>query len=295
MIASVTGGSGMVGRRIVRRLLDEGHSVRVLSRGPSPAGSRAEYFRGSLQDGEVLDRLVSGADMVFHCAAELRDEARMWDVNVEGTRRLLEAVARGRCRYFCHVSSAGVVGRTAVHWVDEETPCAPQNAYEKSKWVAEQLVARGIPGCSVAILRPTNVIDEDRPGAFSYPMRGSWCDRIKVFLKGGECAHVVHAEDVAAAAVFLLGKRFEPPQCFFVGLDEDPANTVAGVWSLYQGCGPVSHLPLLVPYFLRRVRRGPGNRGDVRYSSRKLLSEGFAYQVGLEEAARRLASRDGHG
>lgn len=301
IIASVTGGSGMVGRRIVRRLVAEGHEVRVLSRDEAGAGGGVKYFRGGLQDEEVLRRFVSGAHMVFHCASELNIEPRMWEVNVRGTERLLRLVGQGSSRYFCYLSSAGVVGRTKVEWVDEETPCAPQNAYEKSKWAAEQLVARGIDGCSVVILRPTNIIDESRPGALIHPLRGSVADVLKVFLKGGECAHIVHADDVAAAALHFAGRQFGQPRCFFVSCDEDPANTFAGLWSLYKalesgGTGDnvrlMAHLPLLVPYVLRQLWRGASNRGDVRYSSKKLLSEGFKYPIGVKEAVRRLVSRD---
>jgi nucleoside-diphosphate-sugar epimerase len=303
VIASVTGGSGMVGRRIVRRLLSGGHQVRVLSRGGAGAESGVELFQGSLQDDDVLGRFIAGADMVFHCAAELRDESKMWRVNVGGTERLLRCVGPGRCRYFCYVSSAGVVGKTSVKWVGEDTPCAPQNVYEKSKWAAEQLVARGIGGCNVVILRPTNVIDEDRPGALAYPLRGSWLDVLKVVFKGGECAHIVHADDVAAAAIYLMERRSGRPRCFFVSCDEDPANTFAGLWSLYMAVKdghaeetprPMPHLPLQVPYLLRRLWRGAGNHGAVRYSSRKLLGEGFVYGVGVRGAVMRLASGGAH-
>lgn len=292
----------MVGRRIVRRLLDGGHKVRVLSRGEAGAETHVEAFRGSLADEDVLGRFISGADMVFHCAAELSDESRMWAVNVEGTERLLRLVGRGPCGYFCYLSSAGVVGRAAVKWVDEETPCDPQNAYEKSKWAAEQLVARGLDGCSVVILRPTNVVDEGRPGALIHPLRGSWLDVLKVVLKGGECAHIVHADDVAAAALYFVERRSDRPRRFFVSCDEDPANTFAGLWSLCRAAQngslggeprPMPHLPLQVPHLLRGLRRGGGNPGDVRYSSRKLLAEGFAYGIGVRGAVRRLALRQG--
>ncbi len=302
IIASVTGGSGMVGRRIARRLVAEGHEVRVLSRGEAGADGGVKYFRGGLQDEEVLRRFVSGAHMVFHCASELNIESRMWEVNVRGTERLLRLVGQGSSRYFCYLSSAGVVGRTKAKWVDEETPCSPQNTYEKSKWAAEQLVARGIDGCSVVILRPTNIIDENQSGALIHPMRGSWADVLKVFLKGGECAHIVHADDVAAAALhFAAARQFDQPRCFFVSRDDDPVNTFAGLWSLYKalesgGTGdnvrPMAHLPLQIPYVLRQLWRGAGNRGDVRYSSKKLLSEGFTYPIGVKEAVRRLVSRD---
>ncbi|GAI65017.1 unnamed protein product [marine sediment metagenome] len=158
----------------------------------------------------------------------------MWDVNVLGTERLLSIVKDSSIKYLCYLSSAGVVGRTNIKWVDEKTKCEPQNVYERSKWEAEQLVAGGIDGCRIVILRPTNVIDNKRPGALGLPMRSSWLDRFKVFLKGGECAHIVHAEDVAEAAMYFVSRPFNIPRCFFVSCDYELLNTFAGLWALYR-------------------------------------------------------------
>jgi nucleoside-diphosphate-sugar epimerase len=301
-IACVTGASGMIGRRIVRHLIGQGYRTRVLSRGDYyTTDPRVEVFRAGLEDEEVLRSFVLDAHLLFHCAAELHDESKMWEVNVLGTERLLRFVKESRIQYLCYLSSAGVVGPSTMKWVDEKTNCMPQNAYEQSKWAAEQLVAQGIDGCRIVILRPTNVMDEERPGALSLPMRASWLDRIKVVLKGGECAHIVHAENVAEAAMHFVSRPFTCPRCFFVSCDHEPLNTFAGLWALYralenepsvssESVRPVGHLPLIVPHMLRRLWRGQGERGDTRYSSQKLISEGFIFPLGVEDTVKQLIS-----
>lgn len=305
MIAAVTGGTGLVGRAIVRRLLAEGHRVRVLSRDKSRQAGGVESFWGAMQNEDTLRRFVSGAQLVFNCAAEIACELRMREVNVRGTERLLRAAEAAGCRYFCHLSSAAVVGNPRERWVDEDSPCDPRSAYEKTKWEAEWMVTRAVGRCSVVILRPTNVVDESRPGALIHPMRGSWLDRVKVFLKGGECAHIVHADDVAAAALFFAERPAERPRCFFVSCDDDPSNTYVGLWTLFtqtKSCAdapetarPMPYLPLVIPHLLRRLWRGGGIRGDVLYSSRRLKAEGFEFPVGIRGAVQRLASRRGEG
>ena len=301
-IACVTGASGMVGSKIVQRLISKGYKVRALSRRNDFADPNVELFRGGLEDEEVLKSFLYNAGLLFHCAAELYDASKMWDVNVLGTERLLRIVKDSSIEYLCYLSSAGVVGRTNIKWVDEKTRCNPQNVYERSKWAAEQLVAQGIDGCQIVILRPTNVIDEKRPGALSLPMRGSWLDRFKVFLKGGECAHIVHAEDVAEAAMFFISRPIDSPQCFFVSCDHENLNTFAGLWALYRtiennrpvdSVRPVPHLPLIVPHILRQLRRGKGNRGDVRYSSEKFISEGFKFPLGVKGTVKELITSFG--
>jgi nucleoside-diphosphate-sugar epimerase len=296
-IASVTGASGMIGRRIVRRLLSDGYQVRALDIRLEFEDPKIEPFQGDIGDRQILKPFLQDADLVFHCAAELRDEARMWDVNVVATETLLSLIETSGVEYFCYLSSAGVVGRTNVQWVDEETECNPQNMYERSKWAAEQLVARNIEGCRIVILRPTNVVDAMRPGPLHLPLDGSFLERIKLFVKGGECSHIVHAENVAEAAMYFVSRPVESPACFFVSCDHEPLNTYAGVWALYQAfkdgqsgddVRPALHLPWMVPYLLRRLWRGTGNRGDVRYSSKKLLSEGFQYPYDLEATVRSI-------
>ena len=297
--ACVTGASGMVGSKIVQRLVSHGYKVRALSRSKYFDDPDVELFRGGLEDEEVLKSFLSNAHVLFHCAAELYDESKMWDVNVLRTELLLRLIKGSSITYFCYLSSAGVVGRTNIKWVDEKTRCNPQNAYERSKWAAEQLVARGVDGCRIVILRPTNVIDNKRFGALGLPMRSSWLDRFKVFLKGGECAHIVHAEDVAEAAMYFVSRPFNTPRRFFVSCDYELLNTFAGLWALYRtiennrpvdSVRPAPHLPLIVPHTLRKLWRGIGNRGDVRYSTEKLISEGFKFHLGVEGAVKQIIS-----
>jgi len=298
-IACVTGASGMVGNKIARRLISDGYKVRALSRNQYFDDPNIELFCGDIKGQKVLEDFLQNAYLLFHCAAELYDESKMWDVNVLGTERLLRIVKDSSIEYLCYLSSAGVVGRTNIKWVNEETTCEPQNAYEQNKWAAEQLVARGIDGCRIVILRPTNVIDNKRHRALGSPMRSSWLDRFKIFLKGGECTHIVHAEDVAEAALYFISRSFDSPQCYFVSCDHEPLNTFAGLWALYRAIEndrpvdsvrPVLHLPLIVPHTLRKLWRGRGNRGDVRYSSEKLISEGFKFHLGIEGAVKQIIS-----
>lgn len=298
-IACVTGASGMVGSKIVQRLTLQGYKVRALSRSKQFDDTDVELFCGGLEDEEVLKYFLYNAGLLFHCAAKLYDASKMWDVNVLGTERLLRLAKESNIRYFCYLSSAGVIGLTDSQLVDEKGQCNPQNHYEKSKWAAEKLVAKGIDNCSTVILRPTDVVDEQRPGALALPIRSNWRDRLTVFLKGNECAHIVHAEDVADAATYFINSSFEKPVCFFVSCDHEQFNTFGGLWSLYKAIQqdrsveeirPKISLPIIIPYILRRLWRGSGNYGNIRYSSEKLLSTGFRYRLGVEGAVRNIAA-----
>jgi nucleoside-diphosphate-sugar epimerase len=288
----------MIGRRIVRKLLALGFLVRALSRHSGIDMSGVEWFHGDITDEPLLEKFLQQGRFLFHCAAEIRDHSKMWEVNVRSTERLLHHAHNAGVEFLCHLSSADVVGETEQAWVDETSACNPQTEYERSKWQGEQIACQ----CKLAriiILRPTMTIDATRPGVLALAMQRSLTNRLKLLIKGGEFAHQVHAEDVAAAALFFVDRPVASAQCYFVSLDDDPLNTVAGYWRLCQAyrrkqpteeVKPLRHLPLIVPHLLRRLWRGRGNRGDVRYSSRRLFKSGFSFPLGVKGAVWQIMS-----
>lgn len=99
---AVTGGSGFIGRAVVRRLCAAGWPVRALTRRPDPDLERlgAATMPGSLEDEESLKQLVAGAAGVVHCAGLVAapDDAAFAQVNVAGSARLFAAAAAAASR-----------------------------------------------------------------------------------------------------------------------------------------------------------------------------------------------------
>jgi nucleoside-diphosphate-sugar epimerase len=88
-VVCVTSAEGMIGSRIVRRLADQGYLVRVLALGRCELAN-VRIFKAGLADEPPLEDFVRGAEMMFNCAAELNDKARMHETNVIGTSRLIK-------------------------------------------------------------------------------------------------------------------------------------------------------------------------------------------------------------
>jgi uncharacterized protein YbjT (DUF2867 family) len=97
----VTGGTGVLGSRVVERLGSAGIEARVLSR-----SGRYGTYKGDLLTGEGLDLAVRGADTIIHCASSPFRKARQ--IDVDGTGRLLEAAARAGVSHFVYISIVGV-------------------------------------------------------------------------------------------------------------------------------------------------------------------------------------------
>ena len=294
---AVTGARGMIGRNIIRQLQHHDCTIRALVRDGKALGDGVEVVAGDLASDEALEHLLDGVDVVFHCAAELSDREKMYEVNAKGTERLAEFAAKKNVSCLIHISSAGVVGPVRQNWIDESTPCHPGSVYEMSKWQAEQALNQLLgSGVRLCVLRPVNAIDDGRPGVLGMAWRDSWKDRLALLIKGGELAHLVHAEDVAAAAVHLALSPLHPEGVFFVGCDEDDRNTVAGVLRMCReacgdGCGAESlYLPVSFPYWLRRMLGREALHGTSHFSSAKLLATGFVFPLGLGGALERVCS-----
>lgn len=171
MTVLVTGGTGFVGSRVVRKLLERGEDVRCLARKTSSPrnlqGLSVEVVLGDLQDADSLEAAVQGCDTVYHVAADYRlwsrDPRQLYKSNVDGTRNLLSAAERAGCRRIVYCSSVGALGIPKDGSPGTETtPVALHDMvghYKRSKFLAEQeaLVAasRGVP---VVIVNPSTPV-----------------------------------------------------------------------------------------------------------------------------------------
>jgi uncharacterized protein YbjT (DUF2867 family) len=122
----VTGGTGVLGTRVVERLLAGGHSVRITSRdGAAVAPDGVSVHQADLKSGQGLVEAVAGVDTIVHAATALKAKKK---VEVGGAGRLLEAIGDAR-PHLLYVSIVGV----------DRHPYS----YYRAKWAAEQVLEAG--------------------------------------------------------------------------------------------------------------------------------------------------------
>ncbi len=206
MIVAITGGTGFIGKILVQRHLARGDGVHVLSRhAPQASGlpDSVVWCKGDLAGSEDLSAFVDRADVLYHCAGELRDESRMQAVHVEGTRRLIGA-AGGRIGRWVQLSSVGIYGQPRTGQVTEQSPLRPQGAYEVTKKISDELVqSAGESGAFAwAILRPSIVFGEGMPNQSLFQLIRALDDGKFFFIgKPGASANYIHVDNVVSALV----------------------------------------------------------------------------------------------
>jgi len=137
----VTGGTGTLGKEVVRQLVDNDNDVRVLSSQQNPdLPEEVTLFSGNLATGVGLQKAVDGAEIIIHCASNPREPQ---GVDINGTRHLINAAKHNEVRHFIYISIVGI-----------EKSDYP---YYRSKAKAERIIRKsGIPW---SILRTTQFHD----------------------------------------------------------------------------------------------------------------------------------------
>jgi dihydroflavonol-4-reductase len=158
----VTGATGVVGGAVLRHLIDAGHDLRALVR-PGRAVPTVETVEGDVLDYASLVEACKGADLVFHIAGVNRmcdpNPSQMLAVNVDGTRNIVRACRASHVGRLVYTSSAATIGepRGSVGTEDTVHRGSFDSNYERSKYLAEQVLVTEAGDLDVVIVNPSSV------------------------------------------------------------------------------------------------------------------------------------------
>jgi UDP-glucose 4-epimerase len=216
----VTGATGKVGSRLVKRLAQRGDHVRALVRDPARAadvrGDRVELVEGDLLKAESLAGAVRGVEAVVHCAAFFRGATpeQAYAVNDLGSQHLANAARAASVKRFVFTSTGLVYGPTGGHLANEDHPCAPTAAYPVSKLAAERFLL-AVEGLDVRVLRLPFVYGDGDPHIPEVvPMMRAFPPTQRM--------SIAHHADVAQAVARLLDARSPAHRVYNVVDDEAP-------------------------------------------------------------------------
>lgn len=207
MKIAITGATGFIGKYLVIRSLGLGDEIRILSRKPHQEldfPSSVQVYQGSLSDDNTdLVKFLDNIDVLYHCAAEIKDPSKMDEVNIEGTRRLINA-AQNRIKHWIQLSSTGVYGTVQQGVVTEQQKLNAQNHYEKSKLASDLLVIEAGKSnlFKNTIVRPSNVFGANMPNQSLFKLIRT-IDMGRFFFIGSNKANAnyIHVENVVEALI----------------------------------------------------------------------------------------------
>ncbi len=226
----VTGGTGFTGKALVRRLLDEGHQVKVLD---YKTGLKTEELRkwgaeviiGSVTDKKLVDQCVEGVDVVHHLAAAFRElnvpDNYYREVNVGGTLNALEAAFRHKVKKFIYCSTCGVHGNIDHPPGGEDAPIQPADYYQVTKYEAEPLVNEFYKkGMNTVILRPAAIYGPGDPERFYMIFKRAAKGTFPMFGNGKTLYHPLYIDNLIDAFMLAMKEDKGSGQAFLIADEE---------------------------------------------------------------------------
>jgi UDP-glucose 4-epimerase len=147
----VTGGAGLIGLEVCRQLFDAGHEVRLFDLGEQVKRvadvipKKVKIFYGSIMDLASLRDALDGVDTVIHLAAMLgvqrteQDKLRCIEINVDGTKNVLDCAVQHRVKKILFASSSEVYGEPIKNPISEDSITQGKTVYAVTKMAGEEL------------------------------------------------------------------------------------------------------------------------------------------------------------
>ncbi|MEA2564723.1 MAG: hypothetical protein QOH06_6227 [Acidobacteriota bacterium] len=314
----VTGGTGFTGKALVRRLIEMGHQVVALDykEGLKTQEIRewgAEVILGSVTDMDVVRRAVEGVEVVHHVAAAFREmdvpERYYYEVNVEGTRNVLQAALDAGVRKVIYCSTCGVHGNVDHPPAGEDAPIRPADYYQRTKWEAEPLAREFFErGLRTTILRPAAIYGPGDPERFYLIFKRVAGGTFPMFGNGRTLYHPLYIDNLVDAFILATEDGKGDGEAYLIADEqyieiEDLVRRVGKalgtdvriphypVWPVVvaghiveKACKPFGINP---PIFPRRVDWYRQNRAFRIDKARRDL--GYQPRVGIDEGLRRTA------
>ncbi len=259
----VTGASGHLGANLVRALIEQGESPRVLLHegrpAPALAGLELESMSGDVRDPASLDRAFAGAEIVYHLAGfislEAREAARARSINVDGVRNVVNACLANGVRRLVHYSSIHAFSPSPHHQPLDETRALvergePVPHYDLSKADGERQIAAGIArGLDVVTVNPGGVIgpEDYAPSRMGELLLALYRGRLPGLINAG--FHWVDARDVAQAAIAAAERGRSGERYLLVG----PRATMPEIAQVVTANGGRRPPRLISPMWLARA------------------------------------------
>ncbi len=223
----ITGGCGFLGVHLARRLLKEKYDVTIFDIAELDAKDligKVTFIKGDIRNAEILDKTLKNQDYVVHAAAALpilREKKIIFDVNINGTKNVLDTSLKNKVKRLVFISTTAVYG-IPRHLPEKETnPLDPIGYYGKSKVAGENLCLEyAKKGLSVNILRPKSFLGPERLGVFELWFEAIYRGKgVFILGNGNNRYQLLAVSDVVDAIIKTMESKIEG-EIFNIGASE---------------------------------------------------------------------------
>lgn len=252
MIA-ITGASGHIGANLCRELVSQGYAVRVMYRSDDKPfeGLEVEKVQGDILDEKSLERLIHGAKYVYHLAAKVSingdPDDSVWKINVEGTRKVIEACKRAHVKRLIHFSSLYAIDQNGGE-VNEKSPNVSKgnaSVYNYSKAISEELVQEAVQrGLDAIILNPAGVLGgyDHKPSLMGQTLIDLAKGQLPALVNGG--FGWVDVLDIVDAAIQAMEKGRKGERYILTGPYQTIPQLAKVAYSVSGQRPPILSLPI---------------------------------------------------
>ncbi|MFH1797920.1 MAG: NAD(P)-dependent oxidoreductase [Candidatus Omnitrophota bacterium] len=257
----ITGATGFIGGRLVKRLLTENHDLFCLVRETSKVDFLKQpgvsLVMGDITDGGAVDRIFQEVkpEAVFHLAAKVLtdNEKELYAANVDGTRNICQACYNHEVSRLVYTSSVSVISGNLDVPLTEGLPYKASDSYGRSKIAAERIAVdfRG-KGLPVAIVRPCMVYGEGEPHLLGKILKkaNAWCLPVLNVQGMDSKLHLVYIENVIDVLAVVLEKN-EALEGTFMVADKEVLTLRKFIEILYDKLNGTK--PPVVPRWLAKT------------------------------------------
>ncbi|MEZ0184330.1 NAD-dependent epimerase/dehydratase family protein [Flavobacterium oncorhynchi] len=258
MKVAITGATGFIGKLLVSKHIKLGNEVRILSRKENldlENFDKVQVFKGDLNDKETLLSFVDNVDVVYHCAAEIKDESLMSVTNVEGTKNLID-VSKHKIKHWIQLSSTGVYGPVRTGTVKEDQPYSPVNEYERTKLISDELVieAGEKEFFTYTLVRPSNVFGFQMTNQSIFQLVKSIDKGLYFFIGSkGSSANYVPVENVIEVLYLTAINPASKNQIYIISSWITIENFISTIAKTLNKNAPKLRVPIEFVKFLARL------------------------------------------
>ncbi len=208
---AITGGAGFLGYHLCNQLSDKFEQILILDItpiNPEEYPPNIRYFNADVRNIDQLNEIFKEVNSVIHAAAALPlwKKEEIFDINVNGTRNVLEAAKNNNIKRVVYISSTAVYGIPEKHPIYEEDALIGVGPYGESKIEAEKICKEyRKEGMCIPILRPKTFIGTARLGVFQ--ILYDWIEsgkKIPIIGNGKNRYQLLEVEDLISAIYLLL-------------------------------------------------------------------------------------------